>query len=354
MSLRIGITADPYLPVPPRLYGGIERVVDFLVRGLTARGHQVTLFGHPESSTAAATVIPYGSPPHTGVVHRSRELAQLGTALVRHARALDVVHSFGRLAALLPLLPVPTLPKLQSYQRSVPWPSVKRAARIAGHSLRFTGCSASVFAGATPTHGTWHCVFNGVEVERYAFVDRVPPDAPLVYLGRVDAEKGVHLAIDVAIASKRRLVIAGNIADPDYFAARVEPRLAPGVAEFIGPVDDSAKSDLLGTAAALVFPTQFAEPFGIVMIEAMACGTPVIGWANGSVPEVVTHGVTGFVCRTVDDGVAAVHSVSRIERRVVRGDCELRFSARVIVDHYESLYHEMLAACRPGRRSGAA
>lgn len=347
MSLRIGITADPYLPVPPRLYGGIERIIDLLVRGLAARGHQVTLFGHADSSTPAADVVTYGSPPHRGVLHRGRELAQLGRALLRRRRSLDLVHSFGRLAALLPVLPLHALPKIQSYQRPVPWRSVRRAVQLGGDSLRFTACSAGMFRDATPAHGNWRRVFNGVDVDRYTFVESVLPDAPVVYLGKIEEMKGVHLAIDVAVAAGRRLVIAGNVPargpEAQYFAERIAPRLVPGRIEFVGPVDDRQKDDLLGQAAALVFPTLYDEAFGIVMAEAMACGTPVIGWANGSVPEVVKHGVTGFVCRTVEDAAAAVHCVSRIERRVVRGDCELRFSARVIVDQYEALYREMLA-----------
>jgi glycosyltransferase involved in cell wall biosynthesis len=135
--VRVAVTVDPYLPVPPRLYGGIERVVDLLVRELDARGHRVTLFAHPDSQTAGA-LCPYGVPPHRSAVSRVRELAQVGGALVSGRDSFDVVHSFGRLAALAPLLPMRRLPKIQSYQREVPWRGVRRAAALGVDSLVVT------------------------------------------------------------------------------------------------------------------------------------------------------------------------------------------------------------------------
>src|SRR6266851_2385679 len=161
--LKIAITADPYLPVPPKLYGGIERVIDFLVRGLVARGHEITLFAHPESHTDGR-LVPYGVPPHSGTRARLAELWQVGAGLWRDRAGIDLVHSFGRLAALAPVLPIRRLPKIQSYQRAaVPWRGVRSAARLAGDSVRFTACSSSVYWDRPGSDaGTWHTVFNGV------------------------------------------------------------------------------------------------------------------------------------------------------------------------------------------------
>src|SRR4051812_37508376 len=186
--LHIAVTVDPFLPVPPAEYGGIERVVDFLVRGLVARGHDVSLIAHPDSRTPAR-LIPYGQPPHVGWSCRIRELLQVGGSLLRERPRLDVIHSFGRLAALLPVLPMRRLPKIQSYQRDgVPWRSVRGATRLAGASLAFTGCSSSVFRArpAGPLGGDWQTIFNGVDTSRYEATTAVSSDAPLVFLGRLD------------------------------------------------------------------------------------------------------------------------------------------------------------------------
>ena len=347
--MRIVITADPYLPVPPTLYGGIERVIDLLVRELVARGHEVTLIAHPESHTAARLVA-YGRPPHVGWPARVAELAQVGAALWTRRHAVDVIHSFGRLAALLPVLPLRKLSKVQSYQRDgVPWTSVRRAIGLAGGSLAFTGCSGSVYRAA-PDHasaGEWRTIFNGVDVDKYVCRRSVAPDAPLMFLGRLDPIKGAHHAITIARAAGRRLIIAGNqvTAGPDagYFDARIAPHLDGDRVQYIGPVDDAAKNTWLGQAAALLMPIEWEEPFGIVMAEACACGTPVVAFARGSVPEVVRNGINGFTCRTVDEAVAAVARLPAIDRAGVRADCEARFSSRVIVDQYERLYESMAA-----------
>ena len=346
--LRIALTADPYIPVPPPLYGGIERIVHLLAEGLVARGHDVTLFAHHASAIAGVPVIPYGMPPHVGFRRRAGELVQLGGALWKRRGAFDVVHSFGRLAALAPVLPLSSLAKVQSYQRPVPWRGVRRAVRVSGQSLEFTACSASMFTGHQRGGvGTWHAIHNGVPIDRYRFVPAVPPAAPLVYLGKIEPMKGVHTAIEIASRAERRLIIAGNRAttgsDARYFDEQIAPAIDGDRVRYIGPVDDVMKNAVLGEAAALLFPTRYPEAFGIVMAESMACGTPVIGFANGGVPEVIRHGTNGFLCDTADEAVAAVPRLAEIDRAVVRLDCEQRFSAPVIVSKYEALYRRMTA-----------
>jgi glycosyltransferase involved in cell wall biosynthesis len=344
--LRIALTADPYLPVPPRLYGGIERIVDLLARGLAERGHQVVLFAHPESRTAGE-LVPYGLPPHQGLCRRAAELAQIGTGLLRRSGRLDLVHSFGRLAALAPVLPLRRLPKLQCYQREIPGRSVALARRASRGSLLFAACSASLIRGHAPA--PWRVVFNGVDLSLYRFVPEVPPDSPLVFLGRLEPIKGVHLAIAIARAAGRRLVIAGNRVETGgaagYFEREIAPHLDGNTVKWIGPVDDAAKNDLLGSAAALLMPIQWEEPFGIVMAEALACGTPVIGLRRGSVPEVVRDGVNGFVRDTAEEAAAAVPLLAGLDRREVRRDCEARFGADAIVSAYEAVYREMIDGC---------
>jgi glycosyltransferase involved in cell wall biosynthesis len=348
-ALRIALTADPYIPVPPKFYGGIERIVHLLAEHLVARGHQVTLIAHPDSDICGASLVAYGVPPHNGGYRRARELAQVGGYLWRHRRDFDLVHSFGRLAALTPILPWRNVPKIQSYQRPVPWQSVRRAVRLGGGSLQFTACSASMFADRAEEHavGRWRAIFNAVDVTRYNFVATVPSDAPLVYLGKIERMKGVHVAIAIARGSGRRLIIAGNTVesgpDHEYFTKEILPAIDGSAIQYIGPVDDAQTSRLLGRAAALVFPTAYPEAFGIVMAEAMACGTPVIGSKRGALPEVLREGSNGFLCETVEQGVAAVGQLETIDRAAVRRDCETRFDAAVIASQYEALYAEVAA-----------
>jgi glycosyltransferase involved in cell wall biosynthesis len=356
--MRILLTADPYIPVPPVHYGGIERVIDLLVRELVRRGHDVTLMAHPDSCTPAR-LMPYGHPPHVGTLARAQELRQVAVGLWRHRHGVDVVHSFGRLAAMLPILPLRHLPKIQSYQRDgVPWRSVGRAVRLAGPSLVFTGCSSSVHRHQLPVGASgseWRTIFNGVDLSAYSPRVSVEADAPLVFLGRLDPIKGAHDAIRIARGAGRRLIVAGTkvVEGPDasYFDREIAPHLDADRVRYVGAVDDAEKNQLLGSAAALLMPVGWDEPFGIVMAEAFACGTPVVAFARGSVPEVVRDGVNGFVCRSVDEAVAAVGALSRIDRRTVRADCERRFGGAVIADAYESLYRELIE--RVGAASAA-
>jgi glycosyltransferase involved in cell wall biosynthesis len=340
--LQIFVTADPELPVPPPLYGGIERVVAQLVDGLVERGHGVTLFAHQDSHTRATLV------PYPDVRSRSRAATARHAAIIARAyarRRPDVIHSFGRLAYLTPLLGLPVA-KLMSYQRAVTRARVVWAHRLARGSLTFTGCSRRLIEPVCDV-GSWHVLYNGVPVDRYRFEPSVSHDAPLVFLGRVERIKGPHVAIHVARQAGRRLVLAGNVPDDHraYFETEISPLIDGRSVTYAGPVDDEAKSQLLSGAAALLMPIQWDEPFGIVMAEALACGTPVIGLARGAVPEVVDDGVTGFVCGTADAMAQCVSRIAEIDRRACRRAAERRFSSQALVDACEELY---------GRVGGAA
>ena len=349
--LRIALTVDPYIPVPPATYGGFERIVAWLVDELVRRGHDVTLCAHPASRTRAR-LVPYGVTPHMSRRARMQELWQVGASLVGRRRELDVIHSFGRLAALLPVLPDRRLPKIQSYGRYIPWRGVARACAVAGDSLTFTACSDRLWQKDDPAarRGRWCTVYNGVELPLYDPTDKVAPDAPLVFLGRLERIKGVHHAIRVALAANRRLIIAGNIVDTaegrEYFREAVEPYTKHPLIQYVGPVTDQQKSRILRDAAALLMLIEWEEPFGIVMAEAMASGTPVIGFGHGAVPEVVTDGVSGYVVANVDEAVSAVARVSALDRAEIRRTCDARFSHIRIVDQYEALYVQCIEAAR--------
>jgi len=339
--MNILVTADPELPVPPRLYGGIERVIALLVNELHARGHRVGLVAHRDSSVPVE-LTPYTRNTGGGVLTVARNAALIASA----ARALqaDVVHSFSRLAYLAPLLPR-RIAKVMSYQRSVTRRTVRLARQLAGDSLVFAGCSGQLIR-SVESEGRWHVVYNALDTRLYEPVSAVAADAPLVFLGRIEPIKGTHVAIDVARQARRRLVIAGNVpAGPDardYFRAEVEPHIDGRNVTYVGAVDDEAKNRLLGGAAALLMPILWDEPFGIVMIEAMACGTPVVGLRRGSVPEVVADSTTGFVCDTPREMVEAVGRLDTIDRRLCRRSVDERFSASALVNAYESVYQEVV------------
>lgn len=343
--MNIVITVDPEIPVPPKLYGGIERVADFLIKGLVKRGHKVTLIAHHESSVDCNFI------PYPGLSSHSKLdlIKNTWTVSTRIPNNTDIIHSFGRIAYLISHLPK-RIPKIMSYQRE---PSVKMVGYAMllsrKNSLAFTGCSDYISNQIKPLAPAY-TIYNGVPAETYSFSEKVKSDAPLVFLGRIEYIKGTHTAIEVAHKSGRKLIIAGNIpADAqsqNYFNTEIKPFIDNKQITYIGPVNDTQKNELLGQAAAFLMPIHWNEPFGIVMAEALACGTPVIGFNRGSVPEVVRHGVNGFVCTDVDSIVDSIKKLDLIDRKSVHDDFLKRFSADVIVENYLKLYLDRIGKNR--------
>jgi glycosyltransferase involved in cell wall biosynthesis len=328
--VRILLSADPLIPVPPVTYGGIERIVDALVREYRKAGHAVGLMAHAESTANADQRFAWPVPSIAGAIATARN----ALALRRAAGAFqaDVIHSFSRLAYLLPLLP--TRPAVMSYQRHTGGRQLALAARLGGRRLRFTGCSDHIRLMGQGSGGRWNTVPNFIEPERLPFVKEVPSDAPLVFLSRLDDIKGPDLAIAIARASGRRLILAGNRAEEgpqrDFFDSRVQPWLGKDGVEWIGEVDDIRKAALLGSAAALLVPIRWDEPFGIVFAESLACGTPVITCARGALPEII------------EDGAAAVARLGSLDRSVCRATALTRYSAAVVAPRYLELLQELV------------
>ncbi|MDI1335065.1 MAG: glycosyltransferase [Lacunisphaera sp.] len=342
MTMRILFTADPIIPVPPTGYGGIERIIDALIRHYRAAGHQVCLLAHPDSS------VPVDAGYHWPDLRVSGAVATLrnGLALRRAVRAFapDVVHSFSRLAYLLPLLPT-RQPVVMSYQRHTGGRQLALAARLGGRTLQFTGCSEFICGMGRPQGGRWTAVPNFVELEKLPFLPAVPADAPLVFLSRLDDIKGPDLAIAIARASGRRLILAGNHAADGpqraFFDREIKPWIGRDGIEWAGEVGDEAKARLLGGAAAMLVPIRWNEPFGIVFPEALACGTPVITCARGALPEIIAPGRTGFFIEGLADGVAAVRRLGELDRAACRRAAEERFSLPVCAPQYLALYRSL-------------
>lgn len=339
--MKIAITADPEIPVPPLLYGGIERIIDMLVRGLVARDHEVTLFAHPDSSVPCH-LVPYVGGSSSGRADTLRNMATISGHVLKSK--FDIVHSFGRVAYLWPLLVLP-IPKLMTYQRAIAPRSIKWGNILSSGTLHFSAISEWMMQDVKHL-GNWHLVYNGVPMNIYDFNPTVPDDAPLVFLGRIEPTKGTHLAIEIAKKAGRRLIIAGNIPIEyiSYFNEQVKPHLDGVQITYIGAVDDVQKNKILGSAAAFLMPILWDEPFGIVMAEAMACGTPVLGLRRGAVPEVVVHGVTGYVGDTIDELVEAVGQLNKLARFACRERTEQLYSDRIIVDAYLTVYRQMIHA----------
>lgn len=217
--------------------------------------------------------------------------------------------------------------------------------RLAHGTLTFTACSRSCARGGEGI-GRWEVIHNAIRPEQYDYQPTSRGDSYLVFLGRVDRIKGAHTAIEVAKRTGKRLVIAGNVApsgeNAQYFREIIQPHLDGTTVSYIGPVDDRAKNKILGGAEALLFPIEWEEPFGIVMVEAMACGTPVIAFRRGAVPEVVTDGHDGFACDTIDEMADAVRRLGDIDRRACRQTVDVRFSQKVMAGQYLDLYKKIL------------
>ena len=340
-QLRIAITTDPEVPVPPRLYGGIERIVDMLVRGLVNRGHDVVLFAN-SGSEVPCKLEPYPGSKSQSTGDLLQNMWHVSSKVVRGK--YDLVHSFGRLAYLLPILPL-RIPKLMSYQRVIAARIVSWGERLALGTLHFTGPSRYLIESYAE-RDNWHVVYNGASTSAYDFRNDVGDNAPLVFLGRVEEIKGAHLAIEVGLRSGRPLIIAGNVPEGTehqaYFEEKISPYVDGKAIQYVGPVTNGQKNELLGGAAALLMPVQWDELFGIVMAEALACGTPVIGLNRGAIPEVVEDGVNGFVCESIDEMAAAVERIKDIDRSSCRRIAEEKFSDHTIVSAYEELYVRLL------------
>ncbi len=342
--LHVAIVAPPWFTVPPRGYGGVENVCADLVSGLMERGHTVTLVGAGASGTQGRFVATYDEPPSARLGEPLPEVLHAAAA----ARALadlspDVVHDH-TLAG-----------PLQARSRDVPTVVTMHGpvAGEAGEYYRQLGTTIDLVAISAaqrrsapdlPWVGTVH---NAVDVETFPF--RTDKDDVLLFLGRVHPDKGVHLAIDAARAAGLPIVVAGKCTEPvelEYLRTHVEPRLGPDVT-LVGPVDATEKRALLSRAAALVFPITWDEPFGMVMIEAMACGTPVVALRRGSVPEVVVDGVTGILCDSPDQLPDAIHVARRLDPSACREHVRDVFDVASMARRYEQVFRASIAARSP-------
>lgn len=342
MGLRLLVIADPKIPVPPLHYGGAERIVDLLCRGLSMLGHEVDLLAAEGSKSYGGRVSFHRLPGCSwlGRAWRKLRFQFQSLSLARHA---DVVINFGRLDYLEGLLRTskPLICCFQNpiHQTEVDWLLSRRREQLA-----LVGISEFQVNGFLPP-GIFSVIHNATDMERFNFHPHPAQPPYLVFLGRLTANKGVDTAIAVAKKTGMLLKLAGNVSDEpggkEFFEQIVRPQLGEGI-EYIGPVDDVQKNDLLGYATGCLFPIRWPEPFGIVMVESLACGTPVIATRCASTPEVITQGITGFVGETEEDLVEAVRNLNCLDRKHCRLAAEERFSGEVMTRRYLQVVDQLL------------
>ncbi len=340
--MRIAMLAPLVESIPPTLYGGTERVVSLLTEELIRRGHEVTLFASGDSRTSAilVPVSPKGLRLDDKVKdYAAYTLVSLGEAYA-HAEEFDVFHNHNDyltfpMARLVETATVTTthgrldLEEVRRFYQLFP---EQRLVSIS-HDQR----------SWLPDANWVGTVFNGIAIDHFRL--RETPGDYLVFLGRISPEKRPDRAIEIARDVGMRLIIAAKVdaVDREYYDHAIAPQIAAnrGLVEFIGEVDEHGKDELLGQAYAYLFPIDWPEPFGLTMVEAMATGTPVIGSHNGSVPEIVRDGMTGFVCSTLKEMIEAVPKVAMLDRASCREHVERHFSPAAIAAGYEAVYQSV-------------
>jgi glycosyltransferase involved in cell wall biosynthesis len=346
--MRIAQIAPLYEDVPPRLYGGTERVVSHLTEALVALGHDVTLFASAGSRTAGRLVA-----CRDQALRLDPELScdlpahmVMFDEVLRRADDFDILHfhtdclhmplfrtmADRTLTTLHGRLDLKDLTPLYSRYCDIPVVAISDDQRRTLPAANFVGT-----------------VHHGLLADRFPFT-AAPGGDYVAFLGRISPEKRPDRAIAIAKAAGVPLKIAAKVdrADEAYFREQIAPLLDHPLIEFIGEIDDREKGAFLGNARALLFPIDWPEPFGLVMIEAMACGTPVIAWPCGSVPEVLEDGVTGLLADSIESAAASVSVAAGLDRRRIRAEFETRFSAETMARAYLHLYERRLAA-RPKR-----
>jgi glycosyltransferase involved in cell wall biosynthesis len=340
--MRIAQVSPLYESVPPRLYGGTERVVSWLTEELVRRGHEVTLFASGDSLTNAHLVPicpqalrldPECSDP---LAHHVRLVEQV----LQRKDDFDIVHfhidylhfsmsrreDLSQLTTLHGRLDIPDLVPMFREFSEMPVVSISDAQRQPLPWINWQGT-----------------VHHGMPEDTFAAVCS-DPGSYLAFLGRISPEKGVDHAIEIAQRAGMRLKIAAKVdrADQNYFESLIKPLLDHRLVEFVGEISDLEKNEFLGNASALLFPINWSEPFGIVLIEAMACGLPIIAYSRGSVPEIIEDGLSGFLVHNVEEAARAVKNLSAIDRRKCRRAFEDRFSANRMAQEYLAIYNRII------------
>jgi len=344
--LRIAMVAPPWISIPAPTYGGIEEVVRLLCQGLVARGNHVTLFAAPESESDARVVEVLDDPHPDQIEHSLIEAAHVGSVFGRiererlHAGGFDVVHDHCPAVALAMAdqLPEPFVHTLHG-----PFDDERTELyRRQGHKATLVAISDSQRSQAPEGVDCRHVVPNPIELDEWPFQDE--KDDELLFLGRLDPDKGPHRAIEAALRARRPLALAGPVQPEaeEFFASEVEPHLSEGRVRYLGSLGADEKREALARARGLLMPIEWPEPFGLVMIEALATGTPVISFERGAAAEIVIDGENGFLVQDVDGMSAAIDRLHEIAPDRCRRSVE-RFDVDTVCAAYERVYADAIS-----------
>ncbi|HYE35721.1 glycosyltransferase family 4 protein [Methylocaldum sp.] len=337
--MRIAQVAPLYESVPPKLYGGTERIVHYLTEELVRAGHDVTLFASGDSETSA-TLEPIVSKAlrlDEDVLDPLLPHLLMLDQVCRVANEFDVIH-FHTGCLHFPVFRECSTPHVTTLHGRL---DIKELGRLLEAFRDTPLVSISDYQRTPIGWGNWTAtVYHGLPEDLYTF--RAEPGTYLAFLGRISPEKRVDRAIEIAIRAGMPLKIAAKVdkADREYFE-QIKVLFDHPLVEYVGEVNEREKNELLGNAYALLFPIDWPEPFGLVMIEAMACGTPVIAFRNGSVPEVMRDAKTGFIVEDIRQAVSAVERVGEISRTTCRREFENRFSAGRMANGYLQIYRQL-------------
>ncbi len=355
--LKIAMIAPLVERVPPQKYGGTERVVSELTEELTRRGHEVTLFASGDSLTSARLVYVHSRPLREDKIkdlYGVNGFTALNIGLVyKHQKQFDIIHDHAHLMLSLPAANIATTPVVMTLHGPIEAGTDRIYEELDRPHFVSISNSQTAHHPRIKTAGT---VYNGLSMEHYPFGPK--PGAYLLFVGRICMEKGTHHAIAVAQALQMPLIIAAKLnedipADMEYYRAYVKPYLNEQI-KWVGEVDDAEKTKLMSEALCMLHPVTWPEPFGLTLIEGMACGSPVVAFRMGSIPEIIVDGQTGYVVDDEEAMAEAVGKIHRINRRACRDHAINNFNAQRMADGYEQVYYRAvdLAQEKLLRRSG--
>ena len=334
--MRIAVLSTIAWRTPPRHYGPWESVASNLTEELVNRGHEVTLYATGDSITRAKLnwVCPRGYEEDEDLIPKVWESLHI-SALFEEADQYDIIHNHFDYLPLTysAMTNTPIVTTIHGFSSAGILPVYKKY-DDATHYISISD------ADRTPKLNYVDTVYHGIEIGQFHF--QPEPDDYLLFFGRIHHDKGVHDAIKIARACGKKLIIAGIIQDQGYYASHVETHLSPGQVEFIGSVGPEIRNELLGHAIALLHPIHFDEPFGLSVVESMACGTPVIAFNRGSMKELIEDKRTGFLVSDADDAVESVQKLEQINRAECRTHVERHFTVKQMVDRYEMVYQKIL------------
>ena len=339
--MKILLIMDPGIPVPPKFYGGHERLVYLFAEEYQRMGHDVTLLAGPDSHCSGKTIsFGINSLKRSGL-QKLKEIFYVWKFLLKNHNQFDLIHNFGRLLYLLPVLNRKAK-KIMTYGRRVTPFGIRCVNLLPNKNIIFTACSDFCVATGNVA-GHWETVYNSIDFDNYQLNTTVNKDAPLLFFSRLDKIKGPHIAIEVAKKTGNKLVIAGNIpTTPDniaYYEKMVLPHIDNEQIIYVGALNDMQKNEYLGNAKGMLFPLSGDEAFGLVMIEAMACGTPVIAFNHAAAPEVIDEGISGFIVSNIEEMVNAVSKLPAIDRKQCRHIAQERFNVTTIAHKYLNLFN---------------